>query len=161
MASPEQIKQLCARWLAPMERTSDANPFEIREQLEKVMWRKVGVVRNGDDMRAAVPEIQEIKHRAQASSAGGAGSTIYNAKWNEAINVENLATIGEMITRSALAREESRGAHYRTDFPKQDATWFKNIRMQPANGDLKIFSTPVKFTRLTPPELKEKQTVEV
>jgi succinate dehydrogenase/fumarate reductase flavoprotein subunit len=112
-------------------------------------------------MRAAVPELQEIKHRSQACSAPG--GTIYNAKWNEAINVQNLSTIGELIARSALFREESRGAHYRTDFPNADVNWLKNVRMLPAGGkasagDVKIWTTEVKFTRLMPPELKNTQT---
>jgi succinate dehydrogenase flavoprotein subunit len=136
------------------------------------MWTKVGVVRNGPDMQAALPEIQEIRQRTKDSSAsgslpsprrGGAGggvngaqSPIYNAPWNEAINTENLSVIAEMLTRSALAREESRGAHYRSDFPKQKVDWLKNIRMKPLeNGDFEMTMTPVEFTRLTPAELKE------
>ena len=83
-------------------------------------------------------------------------SSIYNAPWNESINTENLALIAEMLTRSALAREESRGAHYRSDFPTQNIDWLKNIRMSPLdNGNFEMTFTPVEFTRLTPEELKE------
>jgi hypothetical protein len=76
--------------------------------------------------------------------------------WNETINTENLSLIAEMLTRSALAREESRGAHYRSDFPTQKLDWLKNIRMKVlADGDFEMAFTPVEFTRLTPQELKE------
>jgi succinate dehydrogenase/fumarate reductase flavoprotein subunit len=76
--------------------------------------------------------------------------------WNEAINTENLSLIAEMLTRSALAREESRGAHYRSDFPNQSAAWLKNIRMCPRpDGGFDLKFKPVEFTRLTPQELKE------
>ena len=81
------------------------------------MWTKVGVVRNGHEMQSALPEIQDIRQRIK--SASGNGVPIYNAPWNETINTENLSFIAEMLTRSALAREESRGAHYRSDFPTQ------------------------------------------
>ena len=61
-----------------------------------------------------------------------------------------------MRTRNSLAREESRGAHYRSDFPTQKLDWLKNIFMTPQpNGDFKLDLRPVEFTRLTPAELKE------
>ena len=67
-----------------------------------------------------------------------------------------------LIAASALTREESRGAHYRQDFPDKDVAWLKNICMKPDNGAMSIWTTPVQFTRLTPPELSEsKQPVGV
>jgi succinate dehydrogenase/fumarate reductase flavoprotein subunit len=128
-----------------------ANPFELRAKLERTMWRKVGVVRNGAELSTAVPEIEEV--REQITQAAGSGSRIYNARWNEAINTENLACIAEMIARSALLREESRGAHYRSDFPEKNVNWLKNICMKPEHGDLNVWTTPVQFPRLAPPEL--------
>jgi succinate dehydrogenase/fumarate reductase flavoprotein subunit len=138
------------------------------------MWTKVGVVRNGKDMQEALPEIQELRERIKQASGSchperSEGSqtptlnsqpstlnTVYNAPWNETINTENLSLIAEMLTRSALAREESRGAHYRSDFPTQKLDWLKNIRMKPlADGNFEATFTPVEFTRLTPEELKE------
>jgi succinate dehydrogenase / fumarate reductase flavoprotein subunit/fumarate reductase flavoprotein subunit len=153
--SQSQARELCARWMQTLERKDGEDAFELRAKLERTMWRKVGVVRNGKDMAEAIPEIQNVRERIK--NAAGAGSTIYNSRWNEAINTENLSAIAEMIARSALLREESRGAHYRSDFPEKDVHWLKNINMQPdGKGDFKIWHTPVKFTRLTPPELKDK-----
>lgn len=146
-----QVQEICQRWCRPFERKQGTNPFELRAQLERTMWRRVGVVRNGADLAAAVPEIENVLD--EISNAAGAGSAIYNARWNEAINTENLASIAEMIARSALLREESRGAHYRSDFPEKDANWLKNICMKPEHGDLKMWTTPVQFPRLVPPEL--------
>ena len=149
-----QIQQICSRWMAPLERGDGENPFKLRDRLERVMWNKVGVVRNGKDMTAALPEIKEV--REQIKGAKGSGSAVYNAPWNETINTENLSLIAEMLTRSALDREESRGAHYRSDFPTQNINWLKNIRMRPLeSGDFETTFTPVEFTRLTPQELKE------
>jgi succinate dehydrogenase / fumarate reductase flavoprotein subunit/fumarate reductase flavoprotein subunit len=174
-----QVQELCARWMRPLERTDGENPFKLRDQLERVMWNKVGVVRNGKDMQSALPEIQEIRERIKNASgsvlpfpngrgAGGEGalqtlssqlSTLnlcYNAPWNEAINTENLAFMAEMLTRSALAREESRGAHYRSDFPNQNIEWLKNIFMTPLpGGEFKMEMRDVQFTRITPQELQD------
>jgi succinate dehydrogenase / fumarate reductase flavoprotein subunit/fumarate reductase flavoprotein subunit len=152
--SQEQAKQLCRKYQDTLERQSGENPFHVRDALEKTMWLKVGVVRNGTDLRSAVEELKEIRNRSEA--AEGSGGPILNAKLNEAINVQNLVVIAEMIAHSALMREESRGAHYRQDFPEKDVKWLKNICMAPtSDGGLRTWTTPVKFTRLIPPELKE------
>jgi succinate dehydrogenase / fumarate reductase flavoprotein subunit/fumarate reductase flavoprotein subunit len=148
------VAEICKRWLQPLERTTGENPFQLRDRMERVMWTKVGVVRNGPDMTAALPEIQEIRQRIK--SAVGNGGPVYNAPWNETINTENLSFIAEMLTRSALAREESRGAHYRSDFPAQKLEWLKNIFMTPLpSGDFKMEAREVQFTHITPQELLE------
>jgi succinate dehydrogenase/fumarate reductase flavoprotein subunit len=148
-----QVEDLCARWIAPLERSDGESPFALRDSLERVMWNKVGVVRNGKDMRAAIPEIQEVRNRIK--STRGNGGPIYNAPWNETINTENLSSIAEMIARSALLRQESRGAHYRSDFPEKDVEWLKNICIRPlADGKYEVTYRPVEFTHLTPEELK-------
>jgi succinate dehydrogenase / fumarate reductase flavoprotein subunit/fumarate reductase flavoprotein subunit len=159
-----QVKEICSRWLQPLLRVSGENPFQLRQQLERTMWAKVGVVRNGPDMHSALPEIQEIRARIQSASAtvrtpaptSQPPAPQYNAPWNEAINTENLAIIAEMLTRSAIARRESRGAHYRSDFPTQKVEWLQNIFITPtAIGDFRLGNRPVDFTRLTPEELRE------
>jgi succinate dehydrogenase / fumarate reductase flavoprotein subunit/fumarate reductase flavoprotein subunit len=161
-----QVHEICSRWVQPLERAGREYPFKLRDRLERIMWNKVGVVRNGPDMQSALPEIQDIRERIKSASANlgpptsdtrhPTPSPIYNAPWNEAVNTENLSLIAEMLTRSALAREESRGAHYRSDFPNQNITWLKNIRMRPRDdGGFDMTFKPVEFTRLTPAELKE------
>jgi succinate dehydrogenase / fumarate reductase flavoprotein subunit/fumarate reductase flavoprotein subunit len=163
--SKAQIEKICFRWMMPLQRAVGENPFRLRAQLENIMWAKVGVVRNGPDMQAALPEIQSIRDCIKSAAANvrtptpdtrrPTPSPIYNALWNEAINTENLSLIAEMLTRSALARQESRGAHYRSDFPNQKVEWLKNIFVTPTDGDFRLDYRPVKFTRLTPEELKE------
>jgi len=153
--SKSQIQEICERWTQPLSATGGKNPFQLRDRLERTMWTKVGVVRNGQDMTAALPEIQEV--RVSVKAADGSGAAVYNAKWNEAIDTENLSCIAEMLTRSALAREESRGAHYRSDFPDKDVRWLKNVCMKPrTDGNFEVTYMPVKFTQMTPPELTGK-----
>ena len=136
-----------------MARETGEDCFELREQLEDLMWEKVGVVRNGNDLESAITGLAELKARADAcGGAAKAGGAVYNSRWNEAINVVNLTSIAELIARSALARTESRGAHYRSDFPEQDPSWLKNILVKQARDGTPAFSfSPVQFTRLAPP----------
>lgn len=149
--------------MKPLEGRDGENPFQLREQLEYAMWTKVGVVRNGKDMQEALSEIQNIRARIKNASASSLIpdtrhlTPIYNAPWNEAIDTENLALVAEMLAHSALARKESRGAHYRSDFPEKNIDWLKNICITPhENGRFEMSFTPVEFTRLTPDELKQK-----
>jgi succinate dehydrogenase/fumarate reductase flavoprotein subunit len=146
--------------LRPMKVERGADSFELREELEDLMWEKVGVVRNGPDLEVAVAALLELRDRAkQCGGAATAGGTVYNAKWNEAINVVNMTAVAGLIARSALVRQESRGAHYRTDFPGPDPRWLKNIRISPADDGSPVFSfTPVRFTRLAPPESRPAAT---
>jgi len=68
------------------------------------------------------------------------------------INTANLVVICQMLTQSALLREESRGAHYRTDFDAQSPDWLKNILCRPTgDGELKFSYQDVRFTRIQPP----------
>jgi succinate dehydrogenase/fumarate reductase flavoprotein subunit len=154
-----RAREIAERWLAVLKREGGENPFELRTELERIMWRKVGVVRDGPDMESASGELAALRERV--ASADGSGDVIYNAKWNEAINVANLVVVAEMIARSALLREESRGAHYRLDYPDQNSQWLKNINMRPENGSLKTWTTPVRFTRAAPPDLQKKESVGV
>ena len=122
------------------------------------MWKKVGVVRNGKDLTSAIPEIQSIRDRLK--NVEGSGGNIYNAKWNEAINMANMIVVAELIGAGALMRRRIRGAHYRQDFPEKDAKWLRNICCVPENGDVRFWTTDVKFPRLASPELnKDERTI--
>lgn len=149
--SRAQAQELCEYWRQPFASSGGENPFTLRKELEDVMWEKVGIVRHGKDLESAIDLIQSLAARATAASAPG--DNIFNAKWNEAINVVNLTLVAEAIARSALLRGESRGAHYRMDFPNPDAGWLKNIHLIPENGAMRLYPRPVEFTRLKPPEV--------
>ena len=80
------------------------------------MWRRAGVVRTGDQLEQALLELEELKK--DLSRVGCPGGPVYNLAWNTALNLKNSLDISEAIVRSALARQESRGSHYRSDFPE-------------------------------------------
>jgi len=149
--SETQVRELAAKWTVPLDRTSGENVFRLREELDNVMWEKVGVVRNGRDLETAAEQLQILKDRAHDIAApGGAAS---NPAWNEALNLHNLLVNAEMVARSAALRTESRGAHYRQDHPAPDPAWLRNIHLTPACGEMKFHYEPVRFTRISPPEI--------
>jgi succinate dehydrogenase / fumarate reductase flavoprotein subunit/fumarate reductase flavoprotein subunit len=125
------------------------SPWVLRDELGKVMWECVGIVRSADKLRRALEEISQLNARARKMS--GRGTRVFNLTWQQALDMRNMLTASELIARSALMREDSRGAHYREDFPNtDDANWLKNIYAA-RNGDgAKFWTEPVKLSRLKP-----------
>ena len=114
------------------------------------MWDNVGLVRDGAGMIRSVGEIQTLKERAACVSV--MSSRRLNLAWTEALDVQNLLQVAEAVTHSALVRTESRGAHYRSDFPQQDdARWLSNVHLRYEDrSDPRLWTEPVAFTRMSP-----------
>ena len=101
---------------APLERGGDGeNPFAIQHELQQTMQAKVGIVRHENEMIEALEAIDRL--RGRALMAAPPGNREYNPGWHTALDLRNLLTVAEAVTRSGLARKESRGAHARSDFP--------------------------------------------
>jgi succinate dehydrogenase / fumarate reductase flavoprotein subunit len=105
--------------LAPFERESEEGPFRIQSDLQKIMQAKVGIVRNESDMNDALEALRSLAARARA--VGVTGHREYNPGWHTALDLRNLLIVSEAVTRAGLAREESRGAHFREDRPDKDS----------------------------------------
>ena len=123
-----------------------ANPFEIQQDLQKMMQDQVGIVRNEREMLDAVEGIRRLRERAGRVAVSG--NREYNPGWHTALDLRNLLTYSEAIARSALARTESRGAHTRLDYPDKDETLGKlNIVIQKnADGGLEVSWEPIAAT---------------
>jgi succinate dehydrogenase / fumarate reductase flavoprotein subunit/fumarate reductase flavoprotein subunit len=128
-----------------------ADPFAMRSALEALMWDNVGLVRDGAGMEGALDEIRALQSRAARLTVPS--SRRLNLAWTEALDLQNLLQVAEAVTRSALLRTESRGAHYRSDFPHQDdARWLSNVYLRYEDGhEPRLWTEPVAFTRLAPP----------
>jgi succinate dehydrogenase/fumarate reductase flavoprotein subunit len=112
------------------------------------MWERVGIVRSGEKLKQALTEIDSLTKRAEKMK--GAGRRPFNLTWQQALDMRNMLVASELIARSALMREESRGAHYREDFARSDdANWLANIYVARNGVGLKSWIEPVKLTRLT------------
>ena len=108
--------------LAPFERSGQSraeNPYSVQSDLQNTMQDLVGIVRQESEMQRAVTEIDGLEERA--SRAGADGNREYNPGWHTALDLSNLLTVSRAITLSAIERKESRGGHFREDFPEKDA----------------------------------------
>jgi succinate dehydrogenase / fumarate reductase flavoprotein subunit/fumarate reductase flavoprotein subunit len=132
-----------------LERKSGANPFALREETGRIMWERVGIVRDGAKLKQALDEIAALRERAGQIAAPGPRT--FNLCWQQALDLQNLLTASELIAHSALMREDSRGAHYRDDFPQTDnANWLKNIYLARDGEGVRLRTEPVKLDRLKP-----------
>ena len=139
---PSQTAQAEREMLLPFERSVDESPYRIHDDLQDVMQRLVGIFRNEEDLRQALSEINKLKERSTRLHVEG--SRLFNPGWHLAKDLESMLTIAEAVTRSALARRESRGAHSRIDYPGMDDTWGKmhNVVVKKADT-MTLFESPV------------------
>jgi len=119
----EKIDAVVREALAPFERSDPENPYAIQKDLQETMQDLVGIVRNETEMREALERID--KFRSRAAKAAVTGNREYNPGWHTAIDLKNLLTVSEAITRAALERKESRGAQFRDDYSNKDDAFGK------------------------------------
>jgi succinate dehydrogenase / fumarate reductase flavoprotein subunit len=120
--NPSEVEEAARLALAPFERgTSAEGPYRVQEALQTTMQNHVGIVRTQDEMERALAELTLLRQRAER--VGVPGNREYNPGWHTALDLRHLLIVSEAITRSALARRESRGGHFREDFPDKDAAF--------------------------------------
>jgi succinate dehydrogenase / fumarate reductase, flavoprotein subunit len=123
--------------LEPFERgatsASAEGPYQIQYDLQDMMQNLVGIVRREQEMETALAGIGKFRDRA--AKVAVQGHREYNPGWHTALDLKNLLTVSEAITRSAIERKESRGGHFRDDFPNKDAAFGKVNIIVKKNAD--------------------------
>jgi fumarate reductase (CoM/CoB) subunit A len=134
-----------------LRRKEGIRPVEIKSKLTSLMWDKVGIFRTGKEIQEAITEIEHIRENELPKLYVMDNGTRFNREWIETLEIQNLVTVAEMVAKAALMREESRGAHYRRDFPKIDnQNWFNNIVIRQERGKMTFTKTPVVATAMKP-----------
>jgi fumarate reductase flavoprotein subunit len=119
----------------------------IREKLHDTMWERVGIIRDGAGLKRALGELDALD--AELDTTGiGTQSRAFNLSWHDWLNLKSLVAVSRVIAQSALAREDSRGAHYRDDFP--DTSALETSAFTSIGADGQVTMKPVSFTRVRP-----------
>jgi succinate dehydrogenase / fumarate reductase, flavoprotein subunit len=141
---PGQIDDAARRAVEPFDRaTSGEGPFQIQYALQEMMQDLVGIVRSASEMQRAIYGLEQL--RARASRVGVRGHREYNPGWHAALDLHNLLTVSEAITRSAIERRESRGGHFREDYPSRDPGFstFNFIVRRAPDGVMDVTHAPI------------------
>jgi succinate dehydrogenase / fumarate reductase flavoprotein subunit len=148
----DELARIAKESLAPFDRTTGENPYAVHEDLRTMMQANVGIVRTEEDLKLALKEIAKLRDRAANVKVGG--NIQYNPGWHLALDLSNMLDISETVTRAALERQESRGAHTREDFPDtDDKKWGKvNVIIRQKADQLQVAKEPLPEM---PAELKE------
>ena len=143
-----QIEAAAREALEPFERgaktgASADGPYQVQHELQEMMQKLVGIVRREDELAQALDGLGKLYERAQHVAVYGHRE--YNPGWHTAIDLKHLLTISEAITRAAIDRKESRGGHFREDFPEKDpaAAKYNNVIFKAADGSMQLRHEPI------------------
>jgi succinate dehydrogenase / fumarate reductase flavoprotein subunit len=139
----DKIESVAREALAPFERRDGENPYQVQKDLQDTMQDLVGIVRNESEMRDALEKINVFRKRAEKAAV--TGNREYNPGWHTALDLKNLLTVSEAITRAALERKESRGAQFRDDCPDKNEQFAKVNTMiaKAADGSMQVRLEPL------------------
>jgi succinate dehydrogenase / fumarate reductase, flavoprotein subunit len=141
VADDAQIAAAEREVLAPFERAEGENPYTVHHDLQEVMQNLVGIFRVEEDLKKALAELEKLK--ARAARVRVEGSRLFNPGWHLSQDILRMLTVSEAATIAALARQESRGAHSRLDYPKTDDAWGKKNHVIVKKGEqMSLFAVP-------------------
>lgn len=138
-----QIESIAKATLEPFEREGGENPYTIQSDLQEMMQANVGIVRQHDEMVEALNGLDVLRNRAARTFVPG--NIDFNPAWHTALDLHNLLVVSEAIARAAIERRESRGGHFRDDFPNKDPEFAKfNFAVKrSAGGGMEISRIPI------------------
>lgn len=127
-----------------------ATPIRLQTELQKLMWKKAGPFRSGEELVAALARIREMKEQEVPGLSVGKQDS-YNLDLQDWYELRAMLTTAEAVVSSALTRTESRGAHQREDFPDLDPAFAKNQVLDLKGGRIiSSWASPVRCTRPEP-----------
>ncbi|HEU4881550.1 MAG TPA: fumarate reductase/succinate dehydrogenase flavoprotein subunit [Longimicrobium sp.] len=152
-SNPADADEAMRLALAPFDRgAAGEGAYQVQHDLQEMMQDLVGIVRREEEMERALEGLEALK--ARAANVGVHGNREYNPGWHTALDLSNLLTVSEAVTRGALERRESRGGHFRDDYPEKDEAYgtFNLVLRKGPDGEMQMTREPIPPL---PPELQQ------
>jgi fumarate reductase flavoprotein subunit len=154
VADARAVDAAVARAERPFQSNEAGDLETIREQLHTTMWDDAGIVRDAASLARAAAKLDALARQLDSYALpNGARDRAFNLTWHDWLNLTNLVAVSRAIVRAGAARENSRGAHFRSDFPDPgslSASTFTRVRER--DGTFEVEAVPVRFTRVQPGE---------
>ncbi len=149
----KQVESLKEKALGPLKREDGVKPVDLRNRIQRMAHEKLGPVRSRESIEELIQFIERVKREELPRLYTSSKSRRYNKEWIEALELENIIQVLELSARSALMRTESRGVHYRLDYPYTDNdNWLKEIVVKRVGDKIHMTTQPVTITKLPPPK---------
>jgi len=142
--NPTEVDDAVREALEPFGRASGGEgPYQVQHDLQGMMQDLVGIVRTGPEMERALEGLGKLKERERR--VGVPGNREYNPGWHTALDLDNLLTVSEAVTRAAIERRESRGGHFRDDYPDKDPAYarFNILVRKGPDGEMQLVREPI------------------
>ncbi len=148
-----QVKKLKGKVFAPLKRKEGVRPLEIKRKIQVIAQENIGVIRHEKSLANALKQLSKIKKNELLKLCPSTKVPEYNMEWITTLEIENMVQVLEMSARAALIRKESRGVHYRLDYPNVDNNnWLVEIVIKRANNGMKAYTHPITITDVKPPK---------
>jgi succinate dehydrogenase / fumarate reductase flavoprotein subunit len=145
--SGDAVDAAAAHALEPFGRDaaspSSEGAYQVQHALQEMMQELVGIVRREEEMQQALEGLSALRNRAARVFVPG--NREYNPGWHTALDLQNLLTVAEAVTRSAIERKESRGGHFRDDYPEKDPAYagFNTVVRSGSDGQMIVERAPI------------------
>jgi len=134
-------------------REEGVRPIDLRKRLRQLMWERVNVFRTESDLHSALEELKELESELGKQSLN-LKSRHYNQELVQGLENYFLVTVAQCVATAALNRTESRGAHYRDDYPETDNhNWLQHLVIHGSDGGIKMEKVPVDLKEIKPEEV--------
>jgi len=137
---------------APLKRQSGSRPAEVRRKLQVAAHKMLGPIRTQAELESFRNLLEEVKANDLPNLAVSTPTRIYNKEWLDALELHNIIQLLDMATQCSLVRTESRGVHFREDYPETDNDkWLKESIVRKVDEGFEVDSRPVTITSMSPP----------
>ena len=145
-----QVEGLIDKVGSYFQRHDGVPPQEVKDKVKRLLGEHAIFERDAEGLNIGIQELQDIRKNMLPKLCSRGKTRRFNLDWMQALEAENMVDVAELIFRSALIREESRGLHERKDFPEANQDWLKHVLLQRAGDDISITKQPVTFPYVQP-----------